>query len=328
LLDNNPISTKQLEIFYGVNGKVLQQQYKHKLSEYSEWEQRSRAEFFVFEPNNISPRISLDETALSNGELYTILTNKEAKGKKGSLIAMVKGTKAETVIDIFKKIPKDKRDLVKSITVDMAPSMNLIAKTCFPKASITIDRFHVQKLAFEAVQEIRIKYRWEEIEKENMRYLEAKKQERTFTPIYFETGDSPKQLLARSRYLLFKSPHKWTDSQKSRAKILFKEYPDIEKAYYLSNSLSSIYNQKITKGVALTKLAHWFKDLEESGFKSFATIRRTFEHNYNSIINYFDQRETNAFAESFNAKIKDFRRNYRGVRDTSFFLFRLVKIFA
>ena len=328
MLDNNPISTKQLEIFYGVNGKVLQQQYKHKLSEYSEWEQRSHAEFFVFEPNNISPRVSLDETALSNGELYTILTNKETKGKKGSLIAMVKGTKAETVIDIFKKIPKDKRDLVKSITVDMAPSMNLIAKTCFSKASITIDRFHVQKLAFEAVQGIRIKYRWEELEKENMRYLEAKKEERTFTPIYFETGDSPKQLLARSRYLLFKSSHKWTDSQKNRAKILFKEYPDIEKAYYLSNSLSSIYNQKITKGVALTKLAHWFKDLEESGFKSFATIRRTFEHNYNSIINYFDQRETNAFAESFNAKIKDFRRNYRGVRDTSFFLFRLVKIFA
>ena len=148
MLDNNPISTKQLEIFYGVNGKALQQQYKHKLSEYSKWEQQSHAEFFIFEPKNISPRISLDETALSNGELYTILTNKEAKGKKGSLIAMVKGTKAEAVINVFKKIPKDKRDLVKSITVDMAHSMNLIAKTCFSKASITIDRFHVQQISF------------------------------------------------------------------------------------------------------------------------------------------------------------------------------------
>ena len=63
-------------------------------------------------------------------------------------------------------------------------------------------------------------------------------------------------------------------------------------------------------------------------FKSFTTIRRTFEQNYSSILNYFDNRSTNAYAESFNSKIKDFRRNFRGVRDTKFFLFRLNNIFG
>ena len=45
----------------------------------------------------------MDETCLSQGELYTIITNKAAKGKKGSLVAMIKGTKSEDIIDILKK---------------------------------------------------------------------------------------------------------------------------------------------------------------------------------------------------------------------------------
>ena len=52
---------------------------------------------------NLGSYLSLDETAFSNGDLYTILTNKKAKGKKGAIVAMVKGTKAETVIKILQK---------------------------------------------------------------------------------------------------------------------------------------------------------------------------------------------------------------------------------
>ncbi len=74
----------------------------------------------------------MDETALSNGELYTILTNKDAHGKKGSIIAIVKGTKASDVINVLHKTPIERRNMVKEVTVDMAGSMNLIAKKSFP----------------------------------------------------------------------------------------------------------------------------------------------------------------------------------------------------
>jgi transposase len=56
------------------------------------------------------------------------LTNKNAKGKKGALVAMVKGTKAETVIRILHKIPLEQRKKVKEITLDMAGNMGLIVK--------------------------------------------------------------------------------------------------------------------------------------------------------------------------------------------------------
>ncbi|PWV44386.1 transposase, partial [Chitinophaga sp. S165] len=45
-------------------------------------------------------------------------------------------------------------------------------------------------------------------------------------------------------------------------------------------------------------------------------------------LNFFDNRATNAAAESFNAKIKAFRNALRGVRYVEFFLYRLAKIYA
>ncbi|UKB82812.1 transposase [Chryseobacterium sp. MEBOG06] len=51
-------------------------------------------------------------------------------------------------------------------------------------------------------------------------------------------------------------------------------------------------------------------------------------HHYRDILNYFDKRSTNAATESFNAKIKNFRMQLRGVKDRSFFLIRLTKLFA
>ena len=73
----------------------------------------------------------------------------------------------------------------------------------------------------------------------------------------------------------------------------------------------------------MLKLAHWFKEVEESGFKAFSVLMKTIMNHYSDILNYFDQRSTNASAESFNAKIKNFRLQLRGVRDKSFFRINL-----
>ena len=272
--------------------------------------------------------LSIDETALSKGELYTIITNKQAKGKKGSIVAILSGTKVEPIVNQLLKIPVTLRNKVKEITLDMANSMKLIVTNCFPKAIQVTDRFHVQKLALEALQGIRIKHRWEALEEENDLIKQAGLKKIAFKPHCFENGDTPKQLLARSRYLLYKSCNNWTLTQQVRAQILFENYPDIKKAYDLVQGLRNIFNSTKGIGVAYTKLAHWYKDVEQSGFKTFNTISNTIHANYKSILNYFMNRSTNASAESFNAKIKAFRAQFRGVKNVEFFLYRLTKIFA
>ena len=78
----------------------------------------------------------------------------------------------------------------------------------------------------------------------------------------------------------------------------------------------------------MTKLAYWFNQVENTNLKQFNTVTKTFMLHYGDILNYFNDRSTNASAESFNAKIKYFRMMYRGVRDKYFFLFRLSKLFA
>lgn len=298
------------------------------MSEFKQWDQLPHAKDWLLFPNNIGKRLSIDEVALSHGELYTVITNKKAKGRAGSIVAIIEGTKADKVIKYVLQIPADKRRKVKEITLDMAPNMKLIAKTCFTKAVQVIDRFHVQKLALEALQEIRIKHRWEAIDRENEGILNAKKNNKEYYPELLLTGDTRKQLLARSRYLLFKAPEKWTKKQQLRAQTLFKEYPQIHQAYNLSQELRLFFNTKSGKGVALTKLAQWYNKVEQSGFKSFATIMNTIRLNYQGIVNYFDNRSTNAAAESFNAKIKAFRAQFRGVKKIEYFLFRLTNIYA
>ncbi|WP_245859929.1 transposase [Spirosoma aerolatum] len=80
-------------------------------------------------PQNLGTHLSLDETSLSQGELYTTLTNKAANGHKGSMVAIVAGTKADTVIEVLRKSPKNQRKKIKELTVNMG----LIVKKCFPK---------------------------------------------------------------------------------------------------------------------------------------------------------------------------------------------------
>ena len=311
-----------------MNGKRLEEQYRDHLSGFHQWDQLSHADDWVLFPKNLSEQMSIDETALSQGELYTIVTSKAAKGKKGALVAMIKGTNSEKVKNILRRIPLKGRKIVKEITLDMAASMQNIAKHSFPSARLVTDRFHVQQLAFDAVQELRIKHRWEALDQESKEIELAKETGRKYIPHIFDNGDTLKQLLARSRYLLFKSQSKWTSSQCIRAEILFNHFPDVQHAYELARELGNIYHTTKDKGVAFTRLARWYEKIEKAGMKSFNTIARTIQDHYLTILNYFDNRSTNASAESFNAKIKAFRTQFRGVRNVSFFLFRLTNIYA
>ncbi|WP_243698881.1 ISAon1 family transposase, partial [Flavobacterium sandaracinum] len=314
--------------FYGVSGRNLQYQYKDYLSDFKAWKQKSHAKQWLVFPENIGKRLSIDETSLSNGELYTIVTNKAGKGRKGTIVAMVAGTKAETVIAILEKIPLKLRNSVTEITLDMAANMGLIAKKCFSNAVRVTDRFHVQKLALEALQEIRIKYRWQAIDMENEAIEKAKTTKTKYEPITLSNGDTIKQLLARSRYVLYKNKSKWTQNQTERAKLLFELYPNIEKAYQLSQDLRNVFENTTDKIYGLSKLARWHEKVAQAEFKSFNTISRSIQNHYQTIVNYFDNRSTNASAESFNAKIKAFRSQFRGVRNIEFFLFRLTNIYA
>ncbi len=87
--------------------------------------------------------------------------------------------------------------------------------------------------------------------------------------------------------------------------------------------LTDIYNHKSRKDAARLNLARWFDKVGKLAGNAFQTVIDTFVNHYDTILNFFVNRETNAFAESFNAKVKVFRSQFRGVEDIPFFLYRL-----
>ena len=327
-METIPTTSRSLDNYYHINGATFEKQYKEVLSGYRGWTELSHEEDLLVFPENIGESICIDETAPSNGELYTVVTNRASRGGKGTLIAIVKGVAADTVTEAIMRISEEKRSVVKEITMDMSNSMHLIAKRCFPKAMRTIDRFHIQKLACDALQEMRIAHRWDAIQAETDSREEAKCRGKAYSPVVLANGDTHRQLLARSRYLLFKSADKWTESQRRRAVVLFETYPDLKEAYSLTHSLRLIFSKNTVKDAARLSLARWYDKVEKAGFKSFNAISGTLYEHYDEVLNFFVNRETNAFAESFNAKIKSFRAALRGVTDIKFFLFRLTKLYA
>lgn len=264
---------------------------------------------------------------MSQGELYTFVTNKAGKGKKGTLVASMKGTLSQDIITVLLKLSEDERLQVKEITLDMAKNMEAAVKTVFSNALLVTDRFHVVKLAMEALQHIRINERWKELDKENEAIKLAKQEGIKYEPVVLENGDTPKQLLARCRYILAKKQDDWTQNQQQRAAILFKNYPHLQHAYHQTLAFRNIYEDKNIAS-ATARFTNWINDIMEKETKEFYTVANTVKNNLDSILNFFINRNTNANAESFNSKLKLFRANQRGVVDVTFFLFRIHKLFA
>lgn len=307
---------------YCVNGKHYADLYRNKLSGYLDWCIDELGDGFYFNAANIGPYMSLDETCLNNGEVWTFLTNKEGKGRRGTLAAAIPGTKSDEIIAILvNAMGKSVRRRVKEVTCDLSPSMMLIAEEVFYNAYVVNDRFHVQQVYNEAVDEIRIDIRRKLIAEENER-------DKSIPPITYSNGETMRQILARSKHTLMMSSNKWTDIQRHRVNILFKHYPILKDAYNLAMSLRKIFNTKMSPTKAMKKMNEWYEKVRQLGNVNFRSVIKTFKNHAPTILNYFRRRATNASAEAFNSKVKIFRAQMRGVRDRNFFIFRLVKLYA
>lgn len=327
-MDTRPDTISNIASYYGVKSKTLQRHYKHQVSGFKQWEQLPHAEDYLIYPENITHHLSIDEVSLSKGELYTFVTNKNTGVKnKKSVVAIIGGTDAKAIQEVLERLPLQKRKEVKEVSMDMAPNMGLAIKNSFQNCSMVIDRFHVVRLVMDAMQHIRVSLRWAAIRDENEAIKKAKANNEKHLPEILSNGDTLKQLLARSKYLLYKTEDQWTVNQTKRAGLLFEKYPSLKTAYNFALQFRAIY-KNTAKTTALEQFEKWKEKVEESQIEEFNTAVNSLEHHINNIMNFFDNRNTNANAESFNSKIKNFRANLRGVTDSAFFLFRLEKLFA
>lgn len=284
----------------------------------------------ILNKENFGEYMTIDDKNIG-GEGYTIIANKTT----GKIAVLAQTTKTDILASILQKIPISIRYSVKIISKDLAEGYDWIARTLFLNAIRVDDKFHVLKLGFEALQNVRVRYRQMVLTEEKNRREEQKALERetkkkaTIRSKTYANGDTKKELLARSRYLLFSFREKWTESQKERAAILFREFPEIEKAYDLMIHFRGFYQTKIgdTKA-AKQRLREWYGKVSMAGIEEMDTFKSTVSHHEPTILNYFETGQTNAFAESLNAKIQRFVQSNQGTNDRDFFHFRLKRYFS
>ena len=360
-MDNETITARQVGYTYMINSSTFAKRYKDTLSDFETWEQKGHSCEWILLPQNVGKEHGIDETSLQ-GELYTIVHNKDAHGRKGAIIAVVKGTNPADVLRVLMQLPADKREMVESITMDLSDSMRAIAREAFPKAVAIRDCFHVVKRGGEGCEEIRLRLKREAIKGLNKKkaefrkYLEGlaaqrksyrkrmkakhgknwkktgrgKKPKRLntrFEPPKLKNGETLVEALTRCRKQLSMSREKWSLTQENRAKILFELYPKLEEAYNLINSLRTVFrNKKLAKDTAKEKLGEWYEKVAACTLREIKSVRDTIKFYEDEILNYFIKRQTNASAESLNSKVKCFRAQVKGVRDIPFFMYRLATV--
>ncbi len=304
--------------------------------------------------------LSIDESMLHN-DLFTFLSNKDGHGRQGSLIAATKGTTITGVTKYLAKLPEESRLSVKEVTMDFSDSMMGITKQMFPNAEIVIDCFHIMQLASNALEEMRMKIKRAAVaetkkaerefrkrqairNKANARYAKKhgpkkskngktlgrprKRKNEKFVPAKMANGETKVELYTHVRYPLLKSADNWTDFQRKSMKIFFADNDRIQRAYGLVCSLRNIFKTKQSREKAKTALHKWYKRVGRSRIRELIAARDTIKSKEEYVLNYFNNKSTNASAESLNSKMKGFRAQVRGVADLPFFMYRMMKIFG
>jgi transposase len=259
--------------------------------------------------------MSIDDKEI-NHKSFTIISNQDT-GKIAFVMDSVKTIELQKGITFLGETIKK----IKTISCDMAPSYLNFCKSILPLALIIIDKFHVMKYVYDAVQSVRMQIR-NEVFEQMPKGKRQKKDEGLLSEL---------ELLKKSRIPLSRSKSLWNEDQIEIMKVLFNKYPNLELAYNLTQEFKQWYdksNAKKPRIIIENELFLWYDKVEKSKLKEFEPCVKMIEKHEENIINYFYETKTNAKAERLNGKIERFISNNYGVRDLDFSMYRIKGYFA
>ena len=223
--------------------------------------------------------LGIDEVHLI-GKPRCVITNIE----QGTIVDMLK-TRNKPVLMTYFSTLKDKEN-IRVVTMDMwRPYFDVISKT-IPQAKIVIDKFHVVKMASEAMESVRKAIRKELTLKERIQ-------------------------LKNDRYLLLKRNYQLNPMEKLSIESWFVQHKLLGEAYELKEGFYNIWNCT-TKKEAEEAFMIWTKQIPMELVDYFVPIVTTVENWHKPIFNYFTARHTNATTEALNGLIKIMNREGRG----------------
>lgn len=354
MVENKIISFSDIAYVLGMGSKKLSRWYKHVLSGYIPAKLNGEIIQHDYKDKHLSrtvrvpivntdffgTEIAIDEKHI-RGRYHTILSDI----KTGKIILMARTIKSRELYSIVRQhLPLEQRTVVKVITKDGAEAFDWLARQAFPNALKVLDKFHVLKWAFDALQSVRIQLRTNHIIEQqkkqdllNRKYMidakiakknntKIKRSDYKIKEVIHPNGDTTKELLTRSRYLLFKYEDQWNTNQENRAQILFDLFPEFLDIYILILDFRMWYSKDdigMDLGTKKFKLDNWIIKLKACKNDHISALATTIKRHSGQIINYFIEGYTNASAEALNRNIKRFIGVNYGIRELNYFYYRL-----
>jgi transposase len=177
---------------------------------------------------------------------------------------------------------------------DMWDAYQQAAEQKLPNARRVVDRFHVMKNLNEALTKAR-------------------------RAIQKDADDTTRELLKGCRWLLVKNREHLTEEQEKQLACMLEASPELKRCYQLKESFRDLFDQHLTPKTAKKRLLRWIAQVEATPFKAFKSFVNTLRNWWEQILNYFDGRFNNGFAEGVNLKIKLLNRRGYGYRNFSSF---------
>jgi transposase len=229
-------------------------------------------------------RIGIDEFSYRKRHRYiTVVVDHDHR----RVIWAGEGRSAETLKGFFGKLSADCRAGIKEVTIDMAGGYIKAIESCLPEVEIVFDRFHVQRLASDAVDEVR-------------------------RSMVRETEDPEEaKAIKRSRFALLKNPWDLTASQSMKLSEVQQRNKHLYRAYLLKETLAKALDYVQPKRATIA-LNDWLAWASRSKLKPFVKAARTIRKYFFGVLAYVKTRLTNGLVEGLNNKLRVVTRRAYG----------------
>ncbi len=228
--------------------------------------------------------IGVDELSYRRHHQYvTVVVDHE----RGGVVWAAEGKSAATLARFFKDLGSERSALLEAVTIDLSGAYIKAVTEHSPGARLIFDRFHVQRLAQDALDETR------RDEVRNAR----------------RAGD--KAALKGTRWALQKSAWNLTDVEKQTLVELERTNQPLFRAHILKESFAAILDGRQIN-VARGRLRLWIAEARDSGLQHFRRTATTIDKHMDGILEYIRTRLTNGPTEGLNGKIRTITRRAYG----------------
>jgi transposase len=229
--------------------------------------------------------IGVDELSYRKHHKYvTIITDHET----GTVIWASEGKSASTLDAFFAELGKERSAQLSTVTMDLSQAYIASVKTNAPQAQLVFDRFHVQQLAHNALDEVR-------------RTLVAK-----------HTDIEQRRVLKKTRFVLQKNPENRSSAERRKVAQIQASNKPLYRAMLLKDTLASILDRR-QYYIARDELAGWLAWASRSKLAPFVRVARTIRKHLHGILAYLNTGLSNGRSEGLNGKARVITRRSYGL---------------